>query len=125
MKRRMKMVLALGLVLVGASVFAGCVNGKDYYVTVGTGTYVNIRETPTLLIETVVMPQCNWDRYCVAYKLSKLDDNKFWQRATDQGEATDMWKDALEPAFWNHSRCPTFKITTSGSIDWMTHSCHW
>lgn len=108
------------------AILPGCVNGKDYYVQAGSGgVYVHIREGSTYAIMAGLLPQCHYNRYCVASKLHDLDSNPRWKAATSRGEANDMWLDAIEPSFWDHSRCPTVRFTPTWAIDWQTHGCHW
>lgn len=121
---KLRATMVAFVIAAAAGVLPGCINGDHYYITTGTGTYVNIREGATRFINTGIVPACGGDRHCVARTLRGLDSNSTWQQATQPSEVNDMWLDAIGPSFWNHKRCPTFKLS-GFAIDWMTHSCNW
>lgn len=128
--RKRKLWAMLVALVVVALALPGCswIEGREYYLTFGNGVYVNLREPTTRALETQLMPACKWDRYCVA---RFLHDNvhvgglagDYWRTATSY--ANDLWLHALEPAFYDHTRCPTFHIDLTNDINWETHHCHW
>jgi hypothetical protein len=124
--RQRVLLLSAGVLLTVMATGCTLYETKDYYLTGGNGVYLNLKKPVSDAIVFQLTAYCHYDRVCVGNTLHDQVQISGWG-AAEWHTAThyygDLWDNAINKAFWDHSRCITLHKDIWLGLNWETHGC--